>query len=132
MSVTLRLEDALDVARGNMIVRKNNQTETRQDIEAILCWLHKEPLNLQARYSILHTTHFVRGRFQEVQYRIDVNTLHRDKNTSQIGLNDIARVSLRTTEPLFCDSYRKNRSTGSFIVIDENTHVTVGAGMILD
>jgi bifunctional enzyme CysN/CysC/sulfate adenylyltransferase subunit 1 len=130
MSVTVRLEDDVDVSRGDMICRPQNAPKPSQDIDAMICWMTNEPLRPRQKLAIKHTTRMGRALIKDIQYRLDVNTLHRDKETAELGLNEIGRVQLRTTVPLLCDPYSKNRTTGSFILIDEATGVTVGAGMI--
>jgi bifunctional enzyme CysN/CysC/sulfate adenylyltransferase subunit 1 len=130
MSVTVHLEDDVDVSRGDMIARVNNAPKPSQDIDAMVCWMTNEPLRPRQKLAIKHTTRTGRAMVKDVQYRLDVNTLHRDQETKELGLNEIGRVQLRTTVPLLCDPYSKNRTTGSFILIDEATGVTVGAGMI--
>jgi bifunctional enzyme CysN/CysC/sulfate adenylyltransferase subunit 1 len=130
MSVTVRLEDDVDVSRGDMIARIKNAPEPSQDIDAMVCWMTNEPLRPRQKLAIKHTTRMGRAMVKDVQYRLDVNTLHRDQETHELGLNEIGRIHLRTTVPLLCDSYSKNRTTGSFVLIDEATGVTVGAGMI--
>jgi bifunctional enzyme CysN/CysC len=131
MSVTIRLKDDLDVSRGDMICRPHNQPEVTQDLDAMVCWLHERPLSVKGKYFIKHTTRDARALVQSLQYRLDVNTLHRDETADTLGLNDIGRITLRTTVPLFIDEYRRNRSTGSFILVDEGTNATVAAGMIV-
>jgi sulfate adenylyltransferase large subunit len=130
MSVTLRLEDDVDVSRGDMICRPQNAPKPSQDIDAMICWMTPEPLKPRQKLAIKHTTRTGRALVKDIQYRMDVNTLHRDQDTKELGLNEIGRVQMRTTVPLLCDAYSKNRTTGSFILIDEATGVTVGAGMI--
>ncbi len=130
MSVTVRLEDDVDVSRGDMIARPQNAPKPSQDIDAMICWMTNEPLRPRQKLAIKHTTRAGRALVKDIQYRLDVNTLHRDQETKELGLNEIGRVQLRTTVPLLCDPYSKNRTTGSFILIDEATGVTVGAGMI--
>jgi sulfate adenylyltransferase large subunit len=130
MSVTLRLEDDLDVSRGDMICRPQNAPKPSQDIDAMICWMSPEPMRPRQKLAIKHTTRSGRAMIKNLQYRLDVNTLHRDLDAQELGLNEIARVQLRTTVPLLCDPYEKNRRTGSFVLIDEATGVTVGAGMI--
>ncbi len=130
MSVTLRLEDDVDVSRGDMICRPSNAPKPSQDIDAMICWMTNEPLRPRQKLAIKHTTRSGRALIKDIQYRLDVNSLHRDQETKELGLNEIGRVQLRTTVPLLCDPYSKNRTTGSFILIDEATGVTVGAGMI--
>jgi bifunctional enzyme CysN/CysC len=132
MSVTVRLEDELDVSRGDMICRPNNQPSVGQDLDAMVCWLTEQAELLpRAKLGIKHTTRSARALITDLQYRLDINTLHRDETVDSLSLNEIGRVSLRTTAPLFYDEYRRNRATGSFILIDEATNNTVGAGMIL-
>ncbi|MDH3226663.1 MAG: sulfate adenylyltransferase subunit CysN [Thermoleophilia bacterium] len=132
MAATIRLTDDLDISRGDMICRPNNQPHASQDIEAMICWMSESSkLAPRARLALKHTTHSVRAMVQGVRYRLDINTLHREEDISELALNEIGRVQLRTTQPLLFDEYRRNRSTGSFILIDEATNVTVGGGMIL-
>lgn len=130
MSVTVHLEDDVDVSRGDMIARINNAPKPSQDIDAMVCWMTNEPLKPRQKLAIKHTTRMGRALVKDIQYRMDVNSLHRDQDAGELGLNEIGRVQLRTTVPLLCDPYSKNRTTGSFILIDEATGVTVGAGMI--
>jgi sulfate adenylyltransferase large subunit len=130
MSVTIRLEDDVDVSRGDMICRPQNAPKPSQDIDAMICWMSPTPLKPRQKLAIKHTTRTARTMIKDVQYRLDVNSLHRDLETKELALNEIGRVQLRTTVPLLCDPYEKNRTTGSFILIDEATGVTVGAGMI--
>ena len=130
MSVTVHLEDDLDVSRGDLIARVKNAPTPSQDIDAMVCWMTPTPLKPRQKLAIKHTTRTGRALVKDIQYRLDVNTLHRDQATSELGVNEIGRVTLRTTVPLLCDPYSKNRTTGSFILIDEATGVTVGAGMI--
>jgi len=132
MSVTIRLEDDLDVSRGDMICRPNNAPTPTQDIDAMLCWMSEQPLVAGQQLALKHTTRSARAVVREVQYRLDVNTLHRDEEADRLKLNDIGRVRLRTTTPLFMDAYRRNRTTGGFILIDESTNRTVAAGMALN
>jgi sulfate adenylyltransferase large subunit len=130
MSVTVRLEDDIDVSRGDMICRPHNAPTPTQDVDAMICWMTNEPLRARQKLAIKQTTRSARAMVQEVRYRLDVNTLHRDQDAAELGLNEIGRVHLRTTVPLITDPYRKNHSTGSFILIDEATGATVAAGMI--
>lgn len=130
-SVTVLLEDDIDISRGDMIVRENNVPRVTQDIEVMMCWFNEKPLNEKGKYTILHTTQEVRCIIKEVRYRLNINTLHRELEEKEINMNDIGRVVIRTTKPLFVDSYRKNRNTGSIIFVDEGTNETVGAGMII-
>lgn len=131
MSVTITLEDDIDVSRGDMLIRPHNQPETGQDIEMIMCWLNNKPMNPNAKYLLMHTTKDAKAVIKEINYKIDINTLHRIEDDKVINMNDIARVRLRTTSPLFYDSYAKNRNTGSLILIDEGTKETVAAGMVI-
>ena len=133
MAVTVLLEDELDVSRGDMVCRINNQPDATQDLEAMVCWMSEaSQLAPGAKLAIKHTTRWARAMVSEFRYRLDVNTLHRDPDATSLGLNEIGRVRLRTTQPLFADTYDRNRTTGSFILVDETTNVTVGAGMIRD
>lgn len=131
MSVTMTLEDEIDISRGDMIVRPNNQPSVNQDLEVMICWMNQKTLQNRAKLIIKHTTKECQAMIKDILYKVDVNTLHRIENIQEIGMNDIARVSIRTAQPLFFDSYRKNRMTGSVILIDPNTNETVGAGMII-
>lgn len=131
MAVTVRLEDELDVSRGDMLCRPNNRPIVGQDLDAMICWMVDRPLQKRGRYALKHTTRWVRAMVKDLNYRLDVNTLHRDEEATGLGLNDIGRVRLRTTAPIFYDAYQRNRTTGSFILADEATNETVGAGMLL-
>ncbi|MCL4139754.1 UNVERIFIED_CONTAM: hypothetical protein GTU68_028407 [Idotea baltica] len=131
MSVIIRVEDDLDIDRGDMLVRVNNSPDSGQDIDMMVCWMNEKPLKLSGKYAIKHTTRDTRCVVKDVQYKIDVNTLHRDETDKTIGLNDIGRIQIRCMNRLFYDNYRRNRITGSIIIIDEQTNETVGAGMIL-
>ncbi len=132
MSVAITLADDIDVSRGDMICRTHNQPHVGQDIDATLCWMSEvDSLREGAKYTIKHTTRVGRALIKSVHYQLDVNTLHRIDEASSLSLNDIGRVTLRTTTPLFFDEYSRNRSTGSFILIDEATNRTVAAGMII-
>jgi len=130
MSVTVRLADDLDVSRGDLICRPGNVPQTTQDLDALVCWMTDEPLRPRRRLVVKHTTRTVRAVVKELTYRLDVNTLHRELEAGELGLNDIGRVKLRTTQPLFVDDYNRNRVTGRFILVDEATNATVGAGML--
>ncbi|BBH64812.1 hypothetical protein ACTI_14970 [Actinoplanes sp. OR16] len=133
MSVTVRLTDEIDISRGDMICRPNNAPAAAQDLEAMICWMDETaPLRVGGKYTIKHTTRTARTVIRGVQYRLDVNTLHRDETAGELSLNEIGRVKLRTTVPLLADEYRRNRTTGGFILIDESTNRTVGAGMIIE
>ena len=130
MSVTVRLADDIDVSRGDMIVRAGDEPSTSQDVEAIVCWMIDQPLRHGGRYAIKHTTRWARAMVAELSYRLDINTLSKDESATELGLNEIGRVRLRITAPLMHDPYHENRLTGSFILVDEATNVTAGAGMI--
>ena len=133
MSVTLLLSDDLDVSRGDMFCRPHNQPVVTQDIEAMVCWMSDaRPLVPQGRLIVKHTTRTVKAIVRDLQYRLDVNTLHRDESAAQFGLNEIGRVTMRLTQPVFSDPYSRNRLTGGLILIDEATNATVGAAMITD
>ena len=132
MSVTIRLEDDLDVSRGDMICRPHNAPTPTQDVDAMVCWMSEAPLRPGQQLAVKHTTRSARALVKELQYRLDVNTLHRDEEATQLGLNDIGRLRLRTTQPLFLDAYRRNRTTGGFILVDESTNRTVAAGMAIN
>ncbi len=131
MSVSMTLEDDIDISRGDMLAKPDNQPNVGQDIDLMVCWLNKNPLQHKGKYAIKHTTKDARCIIKDVKYKVDINTLHRVEGDKEIGLNDIGRIHIRTTEPLFYDSYKKNRSTGSLLIIDEFTNETVGAGMII-
>jgi bifunctional enzyme CysN/CysC len=132
MSVSIRLTDDIDISRGDMICRPHNRPTVGQDIDAMVCWMDESsPLVARSKLAIKHTTRSARCLVKDLQYRLDINSLHRDESAAALKLNEIGRVSLRTTAPLFYDEYRRNRGTGSFILIDEGTNRTVGGGMIL-
>jgi len=132
MSVTIRLEDEIDTSRGSMICRPKNQPSVGQDIEAMICWMNEvRPLAPGDRFTIKHTSQSARAIIKDISYQLDVNSLHRNEGVGKLNLNELGRVTLRTTKPLFYDEYRRNRTTGSFILIDEGTNATVAAGMIL-
>lgn len=131
MSVVITLADDIDISRGDMLVRENNSPLVGQDIDMMICWLNEKKLVPGGKYSVKHTTKEVRCIIKDVRYKVDINTLHRNEGDKEIKLNDIARIHIRTTAPLFFDSYRKNRITGSLVLIDEATNETVGAGMII-
>ena len=132
MAVTMRLTDDIDVSRGDMICRPNNQPTSSQDLQAMVCWMSETTsLSPRMKLALKHTTRSSRVMVADLQYRIDVNTLHREENPESLTLNEIGRVSLRSTQPLFFDEYRRNRNTGSFILLDEVTNATVAAGIIV-
>ena len=133
MSVTVRLTDDIDISRGDMICRPYNQPAVAQDIDAMVCWMDESAvLQVGRKYAIKHTTRTARCVIRDVQYRLDINTLHRDEATRTLGLNEIGRVRLRSTVPLMADEYSRNRTTGGFILVDEATNRTVAAGMITE
>ena len=131
MSICITLEDDIDISRGDMIVRKNNQPSISQEIDLMICWMNTKRMIVRGKYTIRHTSQTVRCVIKEVKYKLNINTLHRIEDTQNIELNDIARISIKTTKPLFYDSYRRNRNTGSIILVDEATNETVAAGMII-
>jgi sulfate adenylyltransferase subunit 1 len=131
MSVNMTLEDEIDISRGDMIVRENNVPEVGQDLEVLVTWMSQTPLQSRTKVVIKHTTNECLGMIKEIKYKIDINTLHRIEDINSIEMNDIARVSIRTSKPLFYDAYKKNRQTGSLIVIDEQSNETIGAAMII-
>jgi bifunctional enzyme CysN/CysC len=132
MSVALRLSDDIDVGRGSTIVRTQNQPSVANSFEALICWMSENPLSPRRRYLVKHTTRTAMVGGVDVRYRIDVESLRREESASTLELNDLARVHMRLSAPLVFDSYRRNRVTGSLIVIDEATNETVAAGVILD
>jgi bifunctional enzyme CysN/CysC len=133
MSVTLLLADDLDISRGDMLCRPHNQPLVTQDVEAMVCWMTDAgTLTPRRRLIVKQTTRTVKAIVRDLHYRLDVNTLHRDEGATQLGLNEIGRVSLRLTQPVFCDPYTRNRMTGGLILIDEATNATVGAAVITD
>lgn len=131
MSVTITLENEIDISRGDMLVRTNNQPRIGQDIDAMICWFNEKKLIPNGKYAIKHTSNDARCLVKKILYKVDINSLHRLEEDKSIGMNDIARITLRTTKPLFHDRYNRNRSTGSIVLIDEATNETVGAGMII-
>ena len=131
MSVSITLEDDIDISRGDMIVRSNNKPEASQDIEVMLCWLHNDSAKPRAKYTIKHTSNDQKAMIQEVVYKYNINTLERIKDDKELNMNDISKVKIRTTKPLMIDSYRENRTTGSIILVDDATNETVAAGMIV-
>ena len=130
MSVTMRLEDDIDISRGDMIVNAEEAPTVARELEAMICWMSEEPMRPGGRYVIHHTTRSAKAIIDKLEYRVDVNTLDRDPGAGELGLNEIGRVHLRSSTPLVVDPYSRNRITGSFILIDESTNDTVGAGMI--
>ena len=133
MSVTLLLDDDVDISRGDMICRPHNKPTVTQDVEAMVCWMISDkPLTPRSRFIVKHTSRTVKAIVKDLHYRIDVNTLHRDESAGQLGLNEVGRVTLRLTQPIFCDPYTRNRLTGGMILIDEAANATAGAAMITD
>ena len=131
LSVAITLEDNIDISRGDMIVKPQNQPHVGQDLDVMLCWFsEKKPLQIRGKYILRHTTQEVQAMVKDVQYKVDVNTLHKIENDKNFGLNEIGRVQIRASKPLLFDSYRRNRITGSIILVDPFTNETVAAGMI--
>jgi sulfate adenylyltransferase subunit 1 len=131
MSVTINLEDEIDISRGDMLVKPNNQPQVGQDIDLMVCWLNQKPLQMRGKYVLMHTSKQCQCLVKDIRYKVDINNLHKIEDDKELGLNEIGRIQLRTTEPLFYDSYNKNRTTGSLIIVDPFTNETVGAGMII-
>ncbi|RAW01312.1 sulfate adenylyltransferase subunit CysN [Pseudochryseolinea flava] len=131
MSVTITLEDEIDISRGDIIAKPNNHPKADQDIDLMICWMNQRPVNLNTKFYLRHTTREVKAVLKEIQYKLDINSLEKLDNAEQLQMNDIARIKLRTAQPLLFDSYRKNRITGSVILVDEGTNETVAAGMIV-
>ncbi|MCV9388480.1 sulfate adenylyltransferase subunit 1 [Reichenbachiella ulvae] len=131
MSISMQLEDDIDIGRGDMIVRTNNKPEPKQDIEAMLCWLNNQGPRPRAKYILRHTTSDAKAMIKDIRYKLDISSLHRNEEDKDIQMNDICKVLIRTTKPLLTDPYRKNRITGSLILVDEGTNETVAAGMIV-
>jgi sulfate adenylyltransferase subunit 1 len=131
MAVTIRLNDDIDISRGDMIVAVDNEPQVSQDIDVMMCWMNDKPMKLKGKYALKHTTKDARCMIQALDYKVNVNTLDKIKQQDELKMNEIGRVKLRTTKPLFFDSYNKNRQTGSLILIDEGTNETVGVGMII-
>ncbi|MEM7145430.1 MAG: sulfate adenylyltransferase subunit CysN [Verrucomicrobiota bacterium] len=130
-SVTILLDDEIDISRGDMIVKPNNPPHQEQDLEAMVCWFSERPLTPRGKYVLRHTTKEVKAMVKEVRYKVNINTLHKIEDDFEFHLNDVGRIALRTSAPLYFDSYRRNRNTGSFVLIDEQTNETVAAGMIV-
>lgn len=130
-SVVMTLEDDIDISRGNMIVKENKMPEMNQELEMMVCWLNEKPLRLKGKYAVKHTTSDVRCVVSDVIHKININNLEKDQEDKSVGLNEIARIRIKATRPMYFDAYRRNRITGSMILIDESTNETVGAGMII-
>ena len=131
MSVCITLEDDVDISRGDMLVREHNQPEIGQELDLMICWMNIKKLIVRGKYTIKHTSQTARCIIKEVRYKMDINTLHRIEDKKEIALNDIGRIAIKTTKPIFYDKYNRNRNTGSVIIIDEASNETVGAGMII-
>jgi sulfate adenylyltransferase subunit 1 len=130
-SVVMTLKDEIDISRGDMLVKTNNPPNVGQDVEAMVCWFSQKPMDPRGKYLLRHTTKETKAIVQELRYQVDIETLHKKEGVPTLGMNDIGRVSLRTATPLFHDSYRRNRLTGSFVLVDPGTHETVAAGMMV-
>ena len=131
LSVTMTLEDEIDISRGNMIVKSNNAPNVGQDIEAMICWFSESAkLAPRSKFIIRHTSNETKAMIQDINYKVNINTLHKIEDDKNFNLNDIGRITLRTSAPLIYDTYKRNRTTGSFILVDPNTNETVAAGMI--
>jgi sulfate adenylyltransferase subunit 1 (EFTu-like GTPase family) len=130
MSVALRLEDELDISRGDMLVQAEDQPAVTKELEAMVCWMSEQPLAERGKYTIKHTTRSARAIVESIEHRVDINTLDHHA-ASQLSLNEIGRIRLRCSAALMIDAYSRNRTTGSFILIDESSNDTVAAGMIL-
>jgi bifunctional enzyme CysN/CysC len=131
MSVSILLEDDIDISRGDMLCRPHNQPTVANELDAMICWMTDTPIRQGRRYLLKHTTRTVKTIVDDLRYRIDVNSLHRDQDAPELGLNEIGRIRLRTSSPLLLDEYDLSRTTGGFVLIDETTFDTVGAGMVL-
>ena len=131
MSVVMTLEDEIDNSRGDMIVRQNNVPEVGQDLEVLVTWMNAKPLQSRTKVIIKHTTNECMAMVKVLKYKVDINTLHRIEDIDSLEMNDIGRITLRTSKPLFYDAYKRNRQTGSLIIIEEQTNETIGAGMII-
>lgn len=131
LSVVLTLKDEIDISRGDMLVKTNNPPRNGQDLEAMVCWFSQKPMETRGKYLLRHTTQETKAIVQELRYQVDIETLHKKEGVATLGMNDIGRIALRTAAPLFHDSYRRNRLTGSFVLVDPGSHETVAAGMIV-
>jgi sulfate adenylyltransferase subunit 1 len=127
----MTLKDEIDISRGDMLVKTNNPPNSGQDVEAMVCWFSQKPMEVRGKYILRHTTKETKAVVQDLRYLVDIETLHKKEGVPTLAMNDIGRVSLRTATPIFYDSYRRNRLTGSFILVDPGTHETVAAGMIV-
>ena len=131
MSVTMILEDEIDISRGDMIAKENNCPEPTQDLDIILTWMNEKPLVKGSKLIVKHTSQEIKSMVNEISYEIDINTLHRKENIDKLGLNSIGRISIRLAKQIYVDRYERNRNTGSVILIDSLTFETVGAGMVI-
>ena len=131
MSVTMTLDRDVDISRGDMIVRENNVPSMEQEFDVMICWMNANNLQVGGKYAIRHTVKDARCVIKDIRYKVDINSMHRNEADKEIAMNDIARINVKTTVPLYFDAYRKNRHTGSIILIDEATNETVAAGMIV-
>ncbi|MCD6347473.1 MAG: sulfate adenylyltransferase, partial [Bacteroidales bacterium] len=130
-SVTLQLDDDIDISRGDMIVGQHNQPKKSQEIDLMVCWFNERPLLIGAKYALRHTTSKTRAVIKSVDYKMNINTLEKEASDKNIQMNDIGKIKIKTSKPIFFDSYAANRITGSLILIDEATNETMAAGMIL-
>ncbi len=130
-SVVMTLKDEIDISRGDMLVKANNPPRVSQDLEAMVCWFSQRPMEPRGKYLLRHTTRETKAIVQELRYQVDIETLHKKEGVPSLGMNDIGRISLRAASPLFHDDYRRNRMTGSFVLVDPGSHETVAAGMIV-
>ena len=130
-SVSITLEDDIDISRGDMLVKEENEPQASQDLEVMLCWFNERKLVPRGKYALKHTSADAKCMITNIDYKMNINTLEKEEENKEVGMNDIAKVTIRTTKPLFFDSYRDNRITGSLILVDEGTNETVAAGMII-
>lgn len=130
-SVTIQLTDDIDISRGDMIVKGDNEPTVSQNIVAMICWMNPQPLRLNGMYALRHTTREVRAKIMQIDFKVDMDNLANNPEVTTVAMNDIARITLRTSRPLIFDTYETNRKTGSFILIEEGTNETVGVGMII-
>jgi sulfate adenylyltransferase subunit 1 len=130
-SVVMTLKDEIDISRGDMLVKANNPPHVGQDLEAMVCWFSQKPMEPRGKYLLRHTTKETKAIVQDLRYQVDIETLHKKEGVPTLGMNDIGRISLRAATPVFHDSYRRNRLTGSFVLVDPGTHETVAAGMVV-
>lgn len=131
MSVTITLEDEIDITRGDLISKTDNQPQVLKELDVMLCWMNDKPLTPRGKYTIRHTSNETMGMVLSVDYKVDINTLNKSEDDSPVSKNDICRVKIKVSKPLMIDSYSKNRGTGSIIVVDNGTNETVGAGMVV-